>query len=410
MRNALLIAALLAAAAWTFETPVPAQESAEADCNRAAAEPVVDVPLAEAPLFVTATRDGCWLFVRTIGGLSVFHRQAGTLEPAGTPLRLESGGPIVLTHDDSMLIVRLSNQLAFFDVRRLLAGSANASLGTIESPRFMRPAVNLPGTLVVTPDDRYLIASHHSTAWLSVIDLERVRGERASAEAIGRGLPTGEFPSSVRLSPDGQSLYLLNRAPGQIASPVMCQNDESGATHRAAGISRLDMERLLSGADPLVSHLPVGCGVWVMTLSPSGDRAYAALHGGRAVLAFEMPPAGSDAPPRLLGTVPVGIGPREIAVIDDGRMLLVAHESSGFLAVIDATQVEKGAAAVRGVIPTGTNVTGLAVSADGQTLFVPHREERRLQMIDLRRLQLEPAPLLSAVDAGFRLLPSGGRE
>jgi DNA-binding beta-propeller fold protein YncE len=392
MRNRILTLALLGTfAGIVAPVPVLSQSPHEADCNRPAAEPVMHVPLVQEPLFLAATGDGCWLFVRTLGGLSVFGRQSGTLEPAGEPLALEGGGQILLTHDETMLIGRLPGQLVFFDVRRLVAGDTDARLGTIESPRFMRPAVSLPGTLLVTPDDRYLIASHHSTAWLSVVDLMRVRSEGASAAAIVGSLATGEFPSSVRLSRDGRSLYLLNRAPDQVTSPVMCQDGESGS-YRVAGISRLDLGRLLSGADPFVSHVPVGCGVWVMTLSPSGARAYAALHARGEVLAFEMPPAGSEAPPRLVGTVPVGAGPREIAVIDDGRTILVAHESSRFVTVIDAARIESGASAVRGMIPAGTNVTGLTVSADGRALFVPNRAERTVQVVDLSRLSLEPMP------------------
>ena len=76
---------------------------------------------------------------------------------------------------------------------------------------------------------------------------------------------------------------------------------------------------------------------------------------------------------------------------------MVAHDGVHHLALIDASRVEPGAAAVRGIIPTRSDVISLAVSADGRTLFVPNRIARTLQVIDLDRVSLEPPPAAAAV-------------
>jgi hypothetical protein len=407
-----LTVAILGATLWIVDPPLLSQTSqppGAADCNRPAAEPVIYVPLAGEPVFVEATRDGCFLFVRTLGGLSVFRREGGTIRPVGEPLTLEGGSPIVLTRDERILIARQHGQLLFFDVARLVAGDLKPELGTIHSPRFERPTVNLPGTLLVSPDDRYLIAVQHWTAWIAIVDLDHVRTHGPGPEAIVGGMPTAELPGTIRLSPDGQRIYLAQAGtngiedPHSACEPVNRIHQETAGTlsetFRPAPISVVDLSLLLSGSQALVSDVVTDCSSISMAVSPSGERLYVPAHGTQSLLAFDTQPL-LDGPPRLVGRVPIGVGARDIALVDDGRTIVIAHGNVGAsirnaparLTIIDAAQVEHGAVAVRGVVPTRSQAVSLTASADGRTLFAPNRFDRTLQVIDLSRVSLEPLP------------------
>ena len=103
---------------------------------------------------------------------------------------------------------------------------------------------------------------------------------------------------------------------------------------------------------------------------------------------------------RLRGTVPVGGGPRDVVVLDDGRTLVVSHgnelgpkDEFSWLTVIDASRAAEGAAAVRGTIPTRDRVVSMWVTADSKTLFVPNRESRTLEVVDLDRMPLMQSPV-----------------
>jgi DNA-binding beta-propeller fold protein YncE len=403
IRAALFSLAVIGLITLVPQAPTRAQGGLEADCNRPTAEPVAYVPIDGEPLFVQTTQDGCWLFVRTTGGLTVFQRSNGTMEPIGARRLLPRGGTITLTHDQSILIARGPGQLVFFDVPRLLAGDANAEIGQVESSRLSNPAFNFPGTLLVTPDDKHLLVTNHQTAWLAIVDLEHVRLHGPGPAAIVGGFATAAFPTNMRLSPDSRWLYLAQgRVPDRLGAPAICRPSleiaarGTDAVFRPSAISILDMDNVLAGREPRAhSDIVAGCESSGTRLSPDGYRLYNVPHGDDVLLAHDTTPVDIGAPPRQIATVPVGFGPRDVALVDDGRTIVVAHDEARYLTVIDASRVEAGAEAVRGIIPTRSNVAGLTVSADGRTLFVPNRDARTLQVIDLDRLSLEPAPVLS---------------
>jgi hypothetical protein len=400
----LLIATLLGTVSWTSDAPLLAQAAGDVDCNRPAAEPVVHVPLPGEPVAAVSSRDGCWLFVRTIGGLSVLRRKNGAIEPVRPPIPLADGSAIALTRDDAMLIARLPRQLIFFDTQKLIDGDADPQLGTLESPRFS--SERFPVTLLVTRDDRFLIATHHYTDWMTAIDLDVVRARGPVPEAIVSGIPTAPFPNSMAPSSDGRWLYLYQaRAPERLSAPPVCepsfQRIRPDEIFRRGVVSVVDIHALLSGSsDPFVTDVLAGCEHGGMVLSASGDRLYELAHGDELLRVFDTTAVATGAPPQQVAAVRVGFGPRHLVLADNDRTLIVAHgfprapsDTPRFLTVIDATRVDSGAAAIRGVIPTRSNVTALALSPDQQTLFVMNRTAQSLQVVDLARMSLEPVPI-----------------
>lgn len=397
-----------------LQTPLYSQEGNEADCNRPTPEPVVYVPLESEPLFVQATKDGCWLFVRTTGGLTVLQRRDGAVEPVRPAIPLlrggpPPGGPLTLTHDETILITRAGRELVFFDMARLVSGHSDPELGTIESSRFSRLGFTFP-TLLVTPDDKHLLVSNHQTGWLSVIDLNAVRTSDPSVDAIVHHVRTAPFPTHMQLSPDGSRLFLTQaRTPSHMTTPMVCHpsfqpRPPAYDLFGRGVISVVDMHLLLSGsAMPFLADIEAGCENSGMALSTEGGRLYHLAHGDDLLRAFDTTPVSSGGFLQQIATVPTPSGPRDLVLADGGRTIIVAQsfvqapaDTPTFVTVIDAQRVESGAMAVRGVIPTRSDANSLAVSADGRTLFVPNRTARMLQVIDLERVSLEPPPAASA--------------
>jgi DNA-binding beta-propeller fold protein YncE len=118
----------------------------------------------------------------------------------------------------------------------------------------------------------------------------------------------------------------------------------------------------------------------------------------RPGITFDVRPLRNGTSPVLIGKVPVGKFPIGIAVIDGGKMLVVANsnanstgpDKSASLTVIDTTRISSGAEAVLGTIPAGVDARNVSVTADGHTLLVANGGSGTLELVDLERLKLEP--------------------
>src|SRR5438309_617534 len=78
----------------------------QSNCNTSNASPSLTIPLPTRPFAVTATRDGCWVFVSGVGGvlksagIEVLKRGDGHIELSRTvPLKSRAALGMVLTHD-----------------------------------------------------------------------------------------------------------------------------------------------------------------------------------------------------------------------------------------------------------------------------------------------------------------------
>jgi DNA-binding beta-propeller fold protein YncE len=357
------------------------------------------------PAHVAVTRDGCWMFVRSALGVSTFRRRNGNIEPSGGLVALPgaSGMDLALTRDERMLVVRAPGRLVFFDVGRLMSGADEPALGSIGSNRF--PTSSTPGqSLVVTADDKHLIATNHSTSWLTVIDLDRVRKQGPSDSAVVLGVPVGSYATGPVLSADDQRLLLpLGRAPEEFKTPATCLATLPalrGDRFRPGALQVIDIARLLSaGQDASLFTFVTGCEPTSAAAAPDGDTIYVASRSDDALLAFAVHKGPPESAPSLIGTVPVlATGPTDIAIAEQGRTVIVSNShdrDSGptFLTVIDAARVSEGRTAVRGIIPTRSRkIPTVVVATDGHTLFVPNREANLLQIVDLQRVLLDPVP------------------
>jgi DNA-binding beta-propeller fold protein YncE len=134
-----------------------------------------------------------------------------------------------------------------------------------------------------------------------------------------------------------------------------------------------------------------------MAISPAGDRVYVTARNSNSLLAFDATKLLNDSAHALIGSVPVGQSPVGVAVVNDGKQVVVTN-SNRFssdrtarqtLTVIEASRVDSGQAAVMGTLPAGAFPREFGQAPDGRTLFVANYGSNEIESIDVGRLPLE---------------------
>lgn len=375
-------------------------------CNARETSPVVTIALPSHPFAIAPARDGCSVFVSLMGddrgknpGIAVLKREANGIQLSRViPLRSRPAG-MVLTHDGKLLIAAALNAVIFLDVQRMTEGSTNPVLGSFsDGPNTSSIYVN------VTADDKLLFVSEERARSITVIDLERARGNGYKADAILGKIPTGNAPIALTFSPDGKWLYTTSEvALPEWKWPNACKpeggnSNTSEITNPEGAVIVIDVARARTDATHSVAaRIPAGCSPVRMAISPRGDRIYVTARNSNAVLAFDTQKLLSDAQHARVGMAPVGAAPVPIAVVDDGRKV-VAGNSNRFagsnspqtLTILDATKIQEGAGAVLGTIPAGAFPREMRVSADGLTLFLTNFGSSSLQVMSVEHLLTAP--------------------
>ena len=107
---------------------------------------------------------------------------------------LAKGGKILYVANANM------NTVTVFDAE---AGKAVETIGTAIDPRA--PAGSTPSSLALSPDESILFVANANTNNLAVVNVKEV-GKSAPLGFI----PTGWYPTSVRVARDGKALYVSN--------------------------------------------------------------------------------------------------------------------------------------------------------------------------------------------------------
>jgi len=380
-----------------------------ADCNQAASEPAVFLPLPGHPFAVVPSHDGCWIFVSLTSGsggpsgIAVIGRRNGTMslarvvETGGTPLGA------VLTHDGKLLIVAANDRVLYLDAQRTIEGKKDAVLGHLSSLPSPGPRIG-SGYVSVTSDDRFLFISDEYAQRITVVNLEKARKSKFYAAAIVGIIPVGNLPIAVTLSPDEQYLYTTSEAASESWGwPAECapegpRSSENAERHPQGAIVVIDVARAKSDpGNAVVSKVPAGCSAVRLALSPKGDTAYVTARNANAVLAFDTAKLVSDPQHALIGHVPVGVAPVGVIVVDGGSKVVAANsnrfaggpDDHSTLTVIDAANIAAGAGAVLGTVAAGAFPREVRVTANGKTLLVTNFASKSLEIIDLSRMPVQ---------------------
>lgn len=394
MLRALACALLLSAPALTAQTQ-------PADCNAPATSPTVTLPLPASPFMVAPSKDGCWVFVSLTGrgensGIAVLKRSGGNIELARVvPLQSSPTG-ITLTHDGKLLIAAATTAAIVIDVQKTISGAADAVAGVIPGGQ---------GSIYAntTADDKLLFVSEENAETITVIDLERARRNGYKADSVIGKIPVGIAPIALTFSSDGKWLYTTSQvALDSWNWPKACKPEGMNVpnhviTEPEGAVIVVDVARARTDpAHAVAARIPAGCSPVRMSISPKGDRIYVTARNSNGVFEFDTAKLVADGAHALMGAAPAGDAPVPVMVVDKGRMV-VAGNSNRFLGrgapqslvVLDAAKIRAGLAAVLGMIPAGSFPREMAVSSDERTLFLTNFGSNSLQVMDVAHLPID---------------------
>ena len=131
---------------------------------------------------------------------------AGTIATQEHPneLLLAKGGKILYVANANRNTVRVIDTAA---------GKAVETIGTAIDPKA--PAGCTPSSLALSPDESMLLVANANTNNLAVVNVK----EPGASTPLGF-IPTGWYPTSVRVSRDGKTIYVTNGKGPELAGPI----------------------------------------------------------------------------------------------------------------------------------------------------------------------------------------------
>lgn len=379
---------------------------AQTNCNAPAAQPITYVEFPSHPFGIVPSADGCWLFVslssanpRSPNGVAVLKRSGGAIQLQRI-VPVENGpSGMVLTHDGQLLIAADDEFVVFLDANKLRTGDGDPVLG------YMRDGKYSGSTYVnVDADDKYLFVSDEDAGTITVTDLEKARRSGFNADSIVGRIPTGQAPIALTFSLDGKLLYTTSEAAQDDWKwPVACKTEDGDPADTTpkypdGAVVVVDVEKARTDpAHAVISRVPAGCSPVRLAIMPDGKTVWVTVRNNNAVAVFDAAKLVTDPQKARIATVPVGQSPVGIIIVDSGKRV-IATNSNRFAAnqnvnqtlnVLDPERLAQGAAAVLGTIPAGLFPRELAPSADGKTLFLSNYNSNNIEVIDLARLLVQ---------------------
>ncbi len=293
--------------------------------------PVLNIPQPTNPFGVLGAPDSCTFFVARVveaepgsGSVVVYHRDGTQVTQIGEAQLHNKPSNLALTRDGKMLIAADTDDVAFIDVEKLLAGGTDAVLGY----------VNLVGSaaigVLVSPDDKTLYVAGERSNAIAVIDLDTVRAGDFSAKAVVGSVAVGGSPAGLSISPDGATLYSTSQiAPAGLKWPIACPRSflRQGPPVNPQG-AVIAIDTALARSDPahaVLSTVVSGCYPVRVVTSPSGDKLYVSVRTNNEVWVFDAAKVKSDPDNALLAKLTAGPAPVGLALNADGSRLYVAN-------------------------------------------------------------------------------------
>jgi DNA-binding beta-propeller fold protein YncE len=328
------------------------------------------------PWGVVTTRDRQLAFVSLNGADSVGLFRA-TSDPS-LVRQIDVAGAVfgeALTSDGRYLLGADGGAGAWvIDVAAAEKGSSHAVLGDMT-------AGNGTGAIAVTvsPDGRYAFVSLDDAGLIAVFNLRQaLAGGLGGAGYVGSIL-VGPTPTDVAFSPDGQWAYATNEGPDlnvagtlDVISVRLAETDPAGA---------------------VVASVPAGCNPVRVITSASGDVVWVTARASDALLAFSAGRLRTDAAHALLADVRVGEAPVQLAFVRGGSRIVVADSdrfdvrgATASLAVVDVSAALAGRSALLGYLPAGQFPREMATAPGGRTLLVTNFSSNQLESVDVAGL------------------------
>ncbi len=342
-----------------------------------AAQPIFTA-LPGSPFDVAVSKDGAHAFVslpgRDGGAIAVLAAAGGGWTIVRTfPLPGSPRG-LAFDHDGRYLLAAAATHVLVLDARALVAGSDRVVVSTVGTDGGSIQ-------LCVTLDNRVAFVTDEEADRLEVIDF---------GDSLATDSPNGRLAASVRLPPAPVGCAL------SVDGRHVLVTSQHGEDEGAGMLSVLDVAAAI--ADPkqaVLAQVPAGVRPVRVAVAPSGGTVWVTARGSNSVLGFDLSALLGGSPAKRPVAVPVGPAPVGLTLARNGALLAVAN-SNRFrggkrpqtLSLIDTEAALAGRPAVLGTIPAGVFPRELATLPDDETILATNFTSRTLETVSLGAVEI----------------------
>jgi DNA-binding beta-propeller fold protein YncE len=331
-------------------TPLPARPFAVA-LSPDGARAFVSMPRPQARGLLVLTPGAPWRLERTLWVDPAIVPRGMTTDRAGRYLlAANSAGGLIVVRADA-----------------LAAGSPDPLVSVLESPSTGSMQV------ILDPDDRFAYVTDEHSSTLSVFDFERSLGSPAPHARLVGQVRVPPAPVGLAQTPDGEHLLIASQGSDDrgMLSVLRARDAAHDPVHAAVSSAP-------AGGQPV--RVAIACGVvWVTA------------RGSNSVLAFDLGRLIAGSARSLRAVVRVGADPVGLALLDRGSTVVVANsnryghdsEQPQTLSVVDADAALKGRRALVGSIPAGAFPRELARLPDDRSVLVTNVFSRSLEAVSV---------------------------
>jgi DNA-binding beta-propeller fold protein YncE len=337
------------------------------------------VALAGRPFGIAATADGRWSFVDQLGGRVEVFSDAGFVPSAARTIVVpgDAVGNSITRDGRYLLVADGDDGATVVSVAGAVAGASGAVLGTLKEPRHPLLGHRSAIEVVSSPDGRYVFVSVESGDAIAVYDLHAALRDRFRTSGYLGSVPLGRAPVGIAVSPNGRWLY----ATSEITAAA--RNDSQEGT--LSVISVAEAER--HPARAVLATVPAGFSPVRVAVSSDGSVVWVTARGSDRLLAFAATRLRSGRAHALVAAVRVGRNPVGLALVANGRQVIVADRGQSRLTVISTAAALGHRPAVIGTIPAGGQPREMALEPNGDTLLVGNFSSDQLEAVDVAHLR-----------------------
>jgi DNA-binding beta-propeller fold protein YncE len=345
------------------------------------------VRIAGNPFGVAALDD--WSFVDELnGGVVVVSDVESTPRVLRTiAVPGEALGNSVTRDGRYLLVADGGGGASVLSVARAEAGSGHALLGRLRQPVGSTAG---GGAIEVTSsnDGRYAFVAIENADAVAVYDLHAAIADHFDKRTYVGSVPLGPTVVGLAVSPDGRWLYATSEQGNSSRSPGTLSVVPQGTL---SVISVTKAER--HPAVAVVATVGAHCSPVRVVVSADGSTVWVSARESDQVLAYSSRKLLTDPKRALLAAVRVGAEPVGLALVADGRDLVVADSDRyaapgerADLNVVDASAALAHRPAIVGSIPAGAFPREMAVEPNGKALLVSNFGSGQLEKVSIATL------------------------
>jgi DNA-binding beta-propeller fold protein YncE len=337
------------------------------------------------PFGVAVTPDGQWAFTAVGGSIEVLRTGSSLAPVKVATIPADTGGALgegllgeTLTRDGRYLLAATGSGAVVISVARAEQGSPDAVLGTLSDPAGGSGAIEV----AVSPDGDYAFVTQEDSQRAAVFNLRRALTQGFGPSDFVGTVPLGLAPVGMAVSPDGRWLYATSEA-----TPT----SKPSAVGNQGTLTVIDLAR--AETDPaasVVATVAAGCNPVRVITSADGQQVWVTARESDDLLCFSAAALRTDPARALMAVVRVGEAPVGLVLVKNDSLVVVADSNrfaaagaTSDLSVVDVAAALAGRSAVVGSIPAGKFPREMALEPDGQRLLVSNYASGQLEAVSI---------------------------